>query len=444
MVRETPSPAEVTLAGQLRAAAPPGRQHLDGTTVRHLQKLTGLLLAERGDSAAAEHDRFLAIRARELCLPRDELGAALCGAVVLVTGGTGCVWSALIGQLAACWPARVVSVSRGSAYPWRRYGHAEYRTADIRDESFTRVAGEVRPDVIFHVAGQRDPGLAEVEVHRTVTTNVFGTRNVVRAAQEAGARVVCAGTGKALRPFSPDIYTASKRAAEWVAAGAGVPVSGVRFTHIADNSIVYRRVRDWAAGGVIRLHSPDVSFYVQSAVEAAQLMLLAALDGRVIRAIRDLGWPVSLLDLSLGVLAAAGSDAPVYISGYDRGYEEVPFPGLYDPQTASDVSPLLNAVEAAAVVPSACPMTDAFSLPPARESQSACRLDDLSLVCSCTQDPEAIRAALRALSWVLLEDTLAAAPRPVLTRMAALTRRAPGLCADYRRILRLIEDSAGR
>ena len=37
-------------------------------------------------------------------------------------------------------------------------------------------------------------------------------------------------------------------------------------------------------------------------------------------AIRDLGWPVSLLDLSLGVLARGGlSDAPVYISGYDRG-----------------------------------------------------------------------------------------------------------------------------
>ena len=73
--------------------------------------------------------------------------------------------------------------------------------------------------MIFHVAAQREPALAEVEVHRTVSTNVLGTRNVLESAEAAGVRqVVCASTGKALRPYSPDIYTASKRAAEWVAS----------------------------------------------------------------------------------------------------------------------------------------------------------------------------------------------------------------------------------
>ena len=38
---------------------------------------------------------------------------------------------------------------------------------------------------------------------------------------------------------------------------------------------------------------------------------------------------------------------PIYISGYDRGYEPIPFPGLYDPLTAGEVSPLLSAFEAA-------------------------------------------------------------------------------------------------
>ena len=179
--------------------------------------------------------------------------------------------------------------------------------------------------------------------------------------------MVCASTGKALRPFSPDIYTASKRVAEWVAFGfaasGALSVSAVRFTHVVDNSIIHQRLQDWAASSaVIRLHSPQIAFYVQSAVESAQLLMLAALDqgparpGRLpIRAIADLGWPVSLLDLTLGVLAARDSGAPVYLSGYDPGYEEVPFPGLYDPATAGDLSPLLNAFEAAAVVPSECP-----------------------------------------------------------------------------------------
>lgn len=85
------------------------------------------------------------------------------------------------------------------------------------------------------VAAQRDPGRAEVEVHRTVSTNVLGTRTVLTTAAEAGVpQVVCASTSKALRPYSPDMYTASKRAGEWVASGvaaaSGMLISAGRFT----------------------------------------------------------------------------------------------------------------------------------------------------------------------------------------------------------------------
>jgi FlaA1/EpsC-like NDP-sugar epimerase len=154
---------------------------------------------------------------------------------------------------------------------------------------------------VFHVAAQRDPGLAEIEVHRTVSTNVLGTRTVLTAAAEAGVpQVVCASTGKALRPYSPDMYTASKRAAEWVAsgvaAGSGMLISVGRFTHVLDNSIIYKRLLSWAdeSAEVIRLHSPDIAFYVQSALESAQLLLLACLGAERpefrVFAISDLGW----------------------------------------------------------------------------------------------------------------------------------------------------------
>ena len=86
--------------------------------------------------------------------------------------------------------------------------------------------------------------------------------------------------------------------------------------------------------------------------------------------ITDLGWPVSLIDVALGVLASKRSRTPVYISGYDPGYEEVAFPGLYDPATAGDVSPLMNAFETAALVDSPCPMVDAFKLEMAPDSVS--------------------------------------------------------------------------
>ena len=99
--------------------------------------------------------------------------------------------------------------------------------------------------------------------------------------------MVCASTGKALRPYSADVYTASKRAAEWLlaraAARAGARYSAARFTHVVDNSIVHARLLDWCEGGVLRLHSADIAFYAQSALESAQLLLAAGLAARPVR-----------------------------------------------------------------------------------------------------------------------------------------------------------------
>jgi nucleoside-diphosphate-sugar epimerase len=441
------------IIAKMREVAPPGQQVLDDETVGVLRDLTQSLIAAR-TSAAEEHARFLSIAERGLCLPEAELAGRLHGATVMVTGGTGCIGSTLISQLLIRRPGRLISVSRGIADRRPRHASVEYRCADVRDRAaLDQLIGDIRPDLIFHVAAQRDPGLAEVEVHRTVSTNLLGTRNVLIAAAEAGVpQVVCASTGKALRPFSPDMYTASKRAAEWVSSGVATStdmlVSAGRFTHVLDNSIIYQRLHEWAKGsGVIRLHSPDIAFYVQSALESAQLLLLACLGATRgefrIHAISDLGWPVSLMDLALAVLASSGSQAPVYVSGYDRGYEEIPFPGLYDPLTAGDVSPLLNAFEAAATVDPPCPMLDAFRMDMAPEPRAVKLLSTLAEVCDRTQDPAIVRGTLNELSWSMLDATLRAAPRKSLMRSAAMAQRhGASLGADHRRVLEAIQDHA--
>jgi nucleoside-diphosphate-sugar epimerase len=438
------------IIGAMKAVASAGRRRLDEETLRQLRDLTQSLIASK-EGAATEHARFLSIAERKLCLPEAELADRLRDATVLVTGGTGCIGS----TLTAC-PRRLVSVSRGVTDDRPRHARAEYVYADVRDQAaMAELIAGIKPDLVFHVAAQRDPGLAEVEVHRTVSTNVLGTRSVLTAAAQAGVpQVVCASTGKALRPYSPDMYTASKRAAEWIASTVAVASDTVctagRFTHVLDNSIIYKRLLSWAnepEDGIIRLHSTEIAFYVQSALESAQLLLLACLgrqrgESRV-HAISDLGWPVSLLDLALAVLARSGSATPIYVSGYDRGYEEIPFPGLYDPLTAGDVSPLLNAFEAAAVVDSPCPMVDAFRVDVASEHGTAKLLDVLAEVCDRTQDPDAVRGALNELSWALLDASLAAAPRQALRRSAAMAERhGDSLGADHRRLLQAIQDHA--
>jgi hypothetical protein len=420
-------------------AAPAQKANLDQVEVARLRELTAELIAAKPE-AMTEYARFLGVKRRGLCLPRAELDRRLGGATVLVTGGTGCIGSTLMAQLARCRPGRLVGVSRGVTTGWPRQAGAEYLVGDARDRArIDEIIAQVRPDVIFHVAAQRSPALAEVDVHGTVTTNVLGARNVLTAAATAGVpQVVCASTGKALRPYSPETYTASKRAAEWVATTAAASgdllVSAARFTHVIDNSIFYERLLDWAnagtgAGGAaqdaaIRLHGSSIAFYVQSALESAQLLLLAYLGARPgefrVHAITDLGWPVSLIDVALGVLASKRSRTPVYISGYDPGYEEVAFPGLYDPATAGDVSPLMNAFETAVLVDSPCPMVDAFKLEMTRDTVSAKLLGALDGACGRTRDAGEIRTALDELSWSLLDAALGSASRAAIDRSAKL------------------------
>ncbi len=437
---------------QMREVVPPGRGSLTQAESRSLSCLTQALLASK-PAAQAEYRRFLEASRKDVGLPDPALAGSLQGKRILVTGGTGSIGSALMAQLARVRAAQLVSVSRGVTQGWSRLPGAEYVQADIRDpDQLAAVFGRARYDAVFHVAGQRNPALAEREVHRTVTTNVLGTRNVISAAARSGVpHVVLASTGKALRPYSAEVYTASKRAAEWLlwqAAADGLATySAARFTHVIDNSIIHARLLDWCHGEVIRLHAADIAFYVQSALQSAQLLLAARIGARPgpvrMHAIRDLGWPVSLLDVALGVLARTASAVPIYFSGYDRGYETAAFPGLYDPANAGDVSPLISLFEAAGVQPSWCPAIDTFPLAAAPSCAADDQMQALADTCARTTEPGPVRAALDELSWSLLDASLAAVPRPVLLRAIQLTSRHRGsLDATHERMLAAIERSA--
>lgn len=416
------------LIDAMLSAVPPQRAELTGTELAALRELTADLVAACPD-AIAECDRFEGIRQRGTTVAEQAVREWLASKKVLVTGGTGCVGSVLLAELARLGAGQLFSVSRGVTAAGPLIDQVSYVNADIRHPAdFALAVRSIRPDIVFHLAAQRDPGLAEHEVVRTVHTNLIGTSNVVTACADAGVRdLICATTGKALRPYSRSVYTAGKRTAEWVLASAaartGMAVTASRFTHVVDNSIIGQRLRTWAERGVIRLHDPGVVFYVQSALESAQLMLNAgalARPGQLeVTAINDLGWPVSLLDLAVGTLQSRGSCTPIYFSGYDPGYEQIAFPALYDPMTAGDFSPLLNAFEAAsaAAVPGleidACPLVldldrvDAGILP---------RLEEACLV----DDERAVLVTLDELSRQVFDAALAPVPARVLRRAAAL------------------------
>ena len=389
------------------AAAPEGCERLPRWTRELLRELTGELVAA-SPGADAEYQRFCGIGQRGL----PGVAPDLDGASILVTGGTGCIGSALLRQL---WyggrPGRVVSVSRGLAAGWPRWAGVRYETADIRDAAAMRaVIARHQPDLVFHLAAQRDPGQAAQQVHRTVTTNVLGTANVLSAAAGAGVpELVYASTGKALRPYSPEVYTATKKAAEHLCAETArtsdMIVSAVRFTHVLGNSIIHDRLRAWALDdqGLIRLHSPDIVFYVQSALESAQLLInTEGAAGQLrIHAITDLGWPVSLLDIALAILSREDSKTPVYFAGYDEGYEKPVPEGLYDPAVSWNISPLISGTEARHLAEPRCPGIDAFDYQIPASMAAREKLADLTAACELTQDGGKILPALDAVSHEL-------------------------------------------
>jgi FlaA1/EpsC-like NDP-sugar epimerase len=415
--------------------APPGQAELGPATVATLRELTADLVAARGDEPAREYQRFVDVHRRGLELNTDRLRKQLGGRTILVTGGTGCIGSSLLEQLKRFGPARIVSVSRGVTQPRRVVEGVDYMHADIRDaDALTALFGGVKPDVVYHLAAQHDPSLAEKEVARTLSTNITGTRNVIDAARQTPTtnggmpQIVYASTGKALRPVTPDTYAASKKAGEFLMADAaqqgGVLCSGVRFTHVVDNSIIAHRMAHWIYNGEpMRLHSPETNFYLQSAIEAAQLLMNSGSEAEpgvfMQHAIRDLGLPANLLNLALGAIQKSKTvgQTPIYFPGYEPGYEEKPYPGLYDPRTAGDVSPLINAFEAAETLPSkTCVQVDRFPFRVDAARVGRTEMQILERLCANGAGDESLHWARQGLSWAMLTARLHAVEPKTLER----------------------------
>jgi FlaA1/EpsC-like NDP-sugar epimerase len=420
------------LVEALVSAAPTGIRNLDPSTIARLRAVTAELIRVTPDSIGA-CERFEQQRVRALPVSKACLREGVDGRPVLVTGGTGCIGTALLSHLIDLSPGRLICVSRGITRPRHVLPDVEYFRADIRDRpAMDAVFAKSAPTAVFHLAAQRNPGLAESTVVESLMTNVVGTKNVLHAAETHGVqRFIYASTGKALRPYTPHIYAASKKLGEllsvasaWRNGSARYCVA--RFTHVVDNSLVLQRFRAAVRAEPLALHDTSTMFYTQSALEAAQLLMYAnGTLGSAARcellAIRNLGLPTQLLVLALGVVAEADLAGAIHVRGVEPGYEESYYPGLYDPETAADISPLLNAFEAAHVRSFTHAGIDASEISIGDPERMAAPLAELEAVCGSRPSEARARAALHDVSIELLDATLDAVESPLLRRLADLT-----------------------
>ncbi len=291
---------------------------------------------------------------------RTDLAAVegyLAGAVVLVTGAGGSIGSELCRQIAARKPQQLLLLGHGenSIYTILNELHdlapqlsALPLIADVRDEGrIMRLFLKHRPQVVFHAAAHKHVPLMESNAEEAFTTNVLGTQNLLRAAEEAGAaRFVLISSDKAVNPVN--VMGASKYLAEvlvqHVAQRLGRPFVVVRFGNVLGSrgSVVPLFQHQIAAGGPVTITHPEMRRYFMTIPEAVQLVLQAGALGRGGEVfVLDMGAQIRILDLAQDLISLSGlrpkEDIEIVFTGVRPGeklYEELFAPGESPAPTA--------------------------------------------------------------------------------------------------------------
>jgi FlaA1/EpsC-like NDP-sugar epimerase len=269
----------------------------------------------------------------------EPVQAVLAGRRVLVTGAGGSIGQELCRQIARFGPERLALVGRGENSIFEieaelRDLHPDLAVdgiiADVRDAAgMTRLAGRLRPQVVFHAAAHKHVPYMERFPCEAVLNNVWGTEQVVGMAQAAGAeRLVFISTDKAVRPRS--VMGATKRLAEHLLQalhGAGGPtrLMAVRFGNVLGSrgSVVPLFQAQLRRGAALRVTHPDATRYFMTIREACLLVLQASALGRGGEVFTlKMGQAVKILDLARDLVALSGFDpesVPIVFSGLRPG-----------------------------------------------------------------------------------------------------------------------------
>jgi hypothetical protein len=150
---------------------------------------------------------------------------------------------------------------------------------------------------------------------------------------------------------------------------------------------------------------------------------------------RNLGWPVQLLDLAVGTLIESGARVPIYFCGFERGYEAEAYAGQYDPETSGEVGPLINALESWQGEDALASQCNRVAVRAARSAAVDFQFDELRRVTeSGHASDEMLREGLCGLVLAVLDGNLSNAPAQLLARMCEAVSRHQATCEDHRRI----------
>ena len=267
---------------------------------------------------------------------------ALRGATVLVTGAGGSIGSELCRQLAFIGCKRIIALDHSDhalidvvAMLRRDFAgiDAQDVLCDVRDSQRLHTCiARARPDVVIHAAALKHVHMGDRHPAESVLTNLVGVRNAVEASAAAGVgRFLLVSSDKAASPGS--VMGACKRLAELYVHGRGralatdgapMRMMSVRFGNVfgSAGSVAPIFERQIAEGGPVTITHPDMRRYFMTMLEAVQLILLVCATEDAAAAssyLLDMGEEVRIMDLARRMIARAGANVAVTITGVREG-----------------------------------------------------------------------------------------------------------------------------
>lgn len=273
-------------------------------------------------------------------LDTESIAAYLSGKRVLVTGAGGSIGSEIARQVIRFHPQTLILIGRGENSLFELAQELRFRwpglsfrliVADVRDEAhIQRIFTHWRPHIVFHAAAHKHVPLMEAQPDEAVRNNIFGTLNVVQAAQTAGVeRLVNISTDKAVNPTS--VMGATKRVGEYIVQVASTRSQArqefvsVRFGNVLGSrgSVVRLFQEQIRRGGPVTVTHPEMRRYFMTIPEAAQLVLQAGgLGGNGMVYVLDMGEPVKIVDLARDLIHLMGfseEEIPIQFVGIRPG-----------------------------------------------------------------------------------------------------------------------------
>ena len=334
----------------------------------------------------------------EVTLDPAPVKKMLRGKTVLVTGGGGSIGSELCRQIAKYAPKKLVifDIYENNAYDIQqelkfRYGASldlAVEIGSIRDgERLMRLMERCRPEVVFHAAAHKHVPLMETCPQEAIRNNVFGTLNLVRAADAYGVKkFIQISTDKAVNPTN--VMGASKRLCEMIvqsmAQCSNTTFAAVRFGNVlgSNGSVIPLFKRQIAAGGPVTVTDARIIRYFMTIPEAASLVLEAGAMARQNELfVLNMGKPVKILDLAENLIRLSGLEPYVDVDIVETGlrpgeklYEELLIAGNDTEKTENDKIYVEHQ-------------------PPITPAELETRLDVLRAALE-TEDADSIRAAL--------------------------------------------------